>query len=283
MLFSKDKISKKNIKKTYSTKKKIVISADNENNEQVKMANTAVDLMIDKVFDSFQRVSTKGALAMGKIYKKYRQSSLMRTLTRCEEKSSSAMCSFIDYLDNNNELISQKAHGALVITGSGIQRLREGAERNKKKLLTGFGACVIVTGVFLFALGSVTAYEYAYNGKVLGIVKNQSDVHTTIDIIGDKLSQAYDAEITIDKERDISFNKVFALNKKLDNKEDILNNLTYMKDMKATGYGLYIDGRLTAILDSEASVSISLILGTFLYTSSRLSWAKDSFFSLTSS
>ena len=69
MLFSKDKFSKKNIKKTYNKKKKIAISADNENNEQVKMANTAVDLMIDKVFDSFLRVSTKGALAMGKIYK----------------------------------------------------------------------------------------------------------------------------------------------------------------------------------------------------------------------
>ena len=97
----------------------------------------------------------------------------------------------------------------------------------------------------------MTAYEYIYNGKVLGVVKNQDDVYKTIDIIGDKLSYQYDADITINKDRDIRFNKVVAFNLDLDDREDILNRLTYMRDMKANGHGIYIDGKLVAVLESD--------------------------------
>lgn len=100
-------------------------------------------------------------------------------------------------------------------------------------------------------IGSVTAYEYIYNGKVLGVAKSQEDVYKIVDVIGDKLSYQYGAEIVIDKDRDIRFNKVIALNQETDNKEDILNKLTYMRDMKANGYGIVIDGRLASVLESE--------------------------------
>ena len=64
-------------------------------------------------------------------------------------------------------------------------------------------------------IGSMTAYEYIYNGKVLGVAKNQEDVYKIVDVIGDKLSHQYDAEIIINKDRDIRFNKVIALNQRL--------------------------------------------------------------------
>ena len=105
----------------------------------------------------------------------------------------------------------------------------------------------------MLTLGSFTAYEYAYNGNVLGVVKNQEDVYKTVDIIGDKLSKAFNAQITIDKDKDITFKKIYAFNIEHDDKEDILNRLTYMKDMRATGYGIFVNEQLVSILDSEAT------------------------------
>jgi len=124
-------------------------------------------------------------------------------------------------------------------------------ERNRKKVLIESGIGIAVIALVMLLIGSMSAYEYIYNGKVLGVVKNQEDVYKTIDIIGDKLSYEYNAEIKIDKEKDIAFHKIYAWNSELDSKEDILNRLTYMRDMKANGYGVYVDGKLVAILDSK--------------------------------
>ncbi|GAB1475939.1 hypothetical protein MASR2M70_07710 [Bacillota bacterium] len=96
-----------------------------------------------------------------------------------------------------------------------------------------------------------SAYEYMYNGKVLGIVKNQKDVYDTIDIIGDKLSCEYGAEIAINKEKDISFRKIIGIGKKTDSNDDILNQFTYMRDMNATAYAIKVDGQQKAILYSR--------------------------------
>ena len=72
-----------------------------------------------------------------------------------------------------------------------------------------------------------------------------------IDTIGDKLTYAYGAEITIDKEKDISFRKVMGFDLKLDGKEDILNQFTYLRDMNATAYAIVAGGQQKAILYSK--------------------------------
>ncbi|WP_206460115.1 peptidoglycan DD-metalloendopeptidase family protein [Anaerovorax sp. IOR16] len=136
-----------------------------------------------------------------------------------------------------------------------LERVEDYAEHHKALLIKSFAG--IVTGVLLVCLliGQISAYEYSYNGKVLGIVKDQQEVYKTIDVIGTKLADSYDAQIEIDKENDISFHRVMGFGLKLDSTEDILNTLTYMKDIKVTAYGIYVGGQQKTILQNKKTAS----------------------------
>lgn len=184
---------------------------------------------------------------------KSRSAAVYAALSQGEKRASEKMVLAVDFLDRKNDalirgtvIIKEKLHRA-------VNTARDYAERHKKMLLIEFGAGVAVIAAVTMVIGSMTAYEYIYNGKVLGLVKNQDDVYKTVDIIGDKLSVQYDADIFIDKEKDIRFKKVIAFNQNVDDKEDILNRLTYMRDMKANGRGIYVNGKLAAVLESDKS------------------------------
>ncbi|MDF3001962.1 MAG: family metallopeptidase, partial [Bacillota bacterium] len=152
-------------------------------------------------------------------------------------------------------------------------------ETHKKKFLIGFGCTTAVAAAITITIGSMTAYEYVYNGKVLGVVKNQEDIYKTIDIIGDKLCYQYDAEITINKDKDIQFNKIVAFGQELDDKEDILYRLTYMRDMKANGHGIFVDGKVVAVLDSEETAKeiLRAIQDTYLKQADNIQYKEVGF------
>ena len=134
----------------------------------------------------------------------------------------------------------------------------------------------VAIGLFI---GSITAYEYAYNGKVLGIVKNQSDVFVTVDVIGDKLAKEYKANIIIDKEKNISFNKVIGLDLKLDSREDVLNSFTYLKDMEVQAYAIFVDGKQVATIDNKETAGSLLmaIQNKYLKQSDKIKYDKVGF------
>jgi len=175
----------------------------------------------------------------------------LAAVAKREKKISEKMVLLVDVMDRRNEAFLHFIYVCKETVCHRVNVIRDYAENNKKKILIGFGIGVAAAAMVTIMIGNMTAYEYIYNGKVLGVVKNQEDVYKTIEIIGDKLSVQYDADITIDKEKDIRFKKIVAFNQNIDNKEDILNRLTYMRDMKAKGRGIYIDGKLVAILESE--------------------------------
>jgi murein DD-endopeptidase MepM/ murein hydrolase activator NlpD len=232
--------------------------------------NTSFDSAIDKVFDFygtniarlvqiyhnakhllhkrltplFMKIEDKAELK-NKLY------SINSSLAKKIENATDKMYTFIEFIDMKNDAASCFASHICKKIHRGSIQVREFGENNRKKLIVGFGAGVIVYAAITMTIGSMTAYEYIYNGKVLGVAKNQEDVYKIVDVIGDKLSHQYDAEIIINKDRDIRFNKVIALNQEIDNKEDILNKLTYMRDMKVNGYGIVVDGRLVSVLESE--------------------------------
>lgn len=203
----------------------------------------------------WMRAKAKAHLAPALLKIKGKLLPLGHTLQLKEAQLSDRMGDFIDILDCLTDKASCSTCKGCARVASRFDQIRDAAERNKKKLLVAFGGSVAVAAGVMLVLGSMTAYEYVYNGKVLGTVKYQEDVYRTIDIIGDKLSYAYNAEVTIDKEKDISFRKVYAGRQELDDKEDILNRLTYMKDMKARGYGIFVDNGLKAILESKESAN----------------------------
>jgi murein DD-endopeptidase MepM/ murein hydrolase activator NlpD len=124
---------------------------------------------------------------------------------------------------------------------------------HKKAVLVASAACLALSVCAVSAVNYYSAYEYMYNGKTLGVVNDKKVVYSAVRLVGAKLSQAYNAKIDIDENRDISFRRVFGIKGPGDSPDDVLNNLTYMKDMKVKGYTIVADGKAIATFDSETT------------------------------
>lgn len=132
-----------------------------------------------------------------------------------------------------------------------IWDIRIWLEGKKRVVFQYFAAFVSVTAVLLIFISSLSAYEYSYYGRKLGITRSKQEVYQTINALGDKLSEASGANIHLDIERDIEFTKVFGFNLDVDGADDILNTLTYMKDIQVRAYAININGYQTVILENE--------------------------------
>ena len=125
----------------------------------------------------------------------------------------------------------------------------------------------IITGAFtIWLIASVVDYSYSYNGRVLGIVKEQRDVLEILDLVSEELTQEYKAPIAINGDEDISFNTVISVGKQVDKPDDVLKKFTYMGDIQTKAYGLFIDGNRIGILQSEkeANAVVDNIVAKYL-------------------
>ncbi len=159
------------------------------------------------------------------------------------------------------------------------RRLMLYTERNRKtlRIATG-GALAAIIAITLF-IGSISGYEYAYNGKVLGLVKNQNDVYITLDVIGDKLDKEYNAKIIIDKNKNITLKRVIGLGLNLDSREEVLDKFTYLKDMEVQAYAITVDSKQVALLDSKESAEeiLAKIQNIYLKKSDRIKYDQVGF------
>lgn len=121
----------------------------------------------------------------------------------------------------------------------------------RKNIFTGFSLLVAAGAASVILIAFMTSYEYSYHGKTLGVVRNKEDVYKTIEVLSDRLSKATGSNVFMDVERDIEFKKVVGLVKKIDSEDDILNTLTYMRDLQVEGYAIFLDGRQMVIMSSE--------------------------------
>ncbi len=193
----------------------------------------------------------------GKIKKKYLRK-LQKAIKKFEEtdrKVSDALASVVNRFDEKSDVLAGKLHIRHVHRRKQFNLAREWAELNKKRLLVRFACAVAVLLCIAGAVNLCTAYEYAYNGRKLGVVTDQEDVLRVTDLVSNSLSKQYGAEIAIDKEEDISFKKVFRFGKEIDDMEVVLSKMTYMQDMIASGIGIYIDGNRVAIVDNEETAN----------------------------
>ena len=125
-------------------------------------------------------------------------------------------------------------------------------EQRKKPIFALFTTGVVIAVVSIVLLRSATAYEYSYHGKFLGTARSMDDVYKTIEVLGDKLSKAAGVNVSMDVDRDLSFNKVLGFNIDVDSDEEILNTITYMKDLQVEAFAICVDGEETCVLESEA-------------------------------
>ena len=124
-------------------------------------------------------------------------------------------------------------------------------EEHAKVLFFTFTAFIVVVILGFISYDAFSAYEYSYYGRTLGVTKNPQEVYKTIELLGDKLSENAGANVNIDVNRDMQFKRVFGANLDIDTSDDILNTLTYMKDIRVEAFAITVDGVETVILDSE--------------------------------
>ena len=126
---------------------------------------------------------------------------------------------------------------------------------------------ILVVGVGAVAIfASAVDYEYAYNGRTLGIVHEQREVLEILDMVSEELSLEYGSNISIDPETDITFKPVISFGKEIDDADTVLKRFTYMGDIQAQAYGIIVDGERVVTVESEKIANDVLDAIKELYT-----------------
>ena len=164
----------------------------------------------------------------------------------------------VTFVDNVHLVVDRKLFVLHYYIAKFLHKQKKQFGKYKKALLTYFAGTVAIAVAVVALFSYATGYEYSYNGKHLGYVNNQEDVTKVLDLVSEELSKEYDSNIQINEESDITFESVFILDKEIDNIDTVLKRLTYMSDMKAEAYGIFIDGTLFVTVESEAAAKAVL-------------------------
>lgn len=129
-------------------------------------------------------------------------------------------------------------------------------KNSKKAIGIAVLAVCVLSAVMLVVFDRFTVYEYAYNGKVLGYVKEQEEVTNVLAVAGDQLNQVItdaDQEIEFVANDNISFKRVVSTGKDADDADTTVNKLAYMTDIEVAAKGIYDGGKLTTIVKDQDS------------------------------
>ena len=133
--------------------------------------------------------------------------------------------------------------------GQKLERLKRYSEDHKKGMLMVFAIAVMLIVSVAGVLNYFRAYEYSYNGQVLGIVLQITD------LVQGALTEEKNMKVVIDAKDDITFKRVWGTDEsKIDNSEQVLKRLTYMGDLKVKAIGIYVDGKkIGAVQDRKTA------------------------------
>lgn len=163
----------------------------------------------------------------------------------------SVCAAFISAIDKTCDIAQWFIVKMMVLAGRRMHDSRVKAIEHKKEIIKDATIIVIaiigIVGVFAWS----TDYEYSYNGRPLGIVKEQSDVLEILDIVNDELSLEYGSNIEIDPETDITFKPVVSYGKEIDDTDTVLRRFTYMDEIQTQAYAIKADGNILVVVESE--------------------------------
>lgn len=169
-------------------------------------------------------------------------------------------------LDKTLDIIEWILSKTFILMFRKIHDARMKLQEYRKELMQ-MAMMALLSATLIIGLYSwVTDYEYAYNGRTLGIVRDQQDVLEILDLVSEELTQEYGSSITIDPESDITFNAVISYGKEIDDADTVLRRFTYMGDIQAEAYAIYADGELLSIVESEkiANEVLDKVLDNYL-------------------
>lgn len=159
--------------------------------------------------------------------------------------------SFISAIDKANDIAEWFVLKVMVLLGRRMHESRLKIIEHKNAIIKDAAVIVLaiigIVGVFAWA----TDYEYSYNGRPLGIVKEQGDVLEILDIVNDELSLEHGSNIEIDPETDITFRPVVSYGKEIDNTDQVLRRFTYLDEIQAQAYAIKADGEILVVVENE--------------------------------
>ena len=124
-------------------------------------------------------------------------------------------------------------------------------KRSSRQIYGSLFSMFIISCAMLLVFEHFTAYQYAYNGRVLGYVKSQNDVVNVLKVAGNKLSSSNKAHIKFTANDNIKMNKVSVFNRDMDTPDQVVNKLTYMTDIEVSAVAICQDGKLMTIVENQ--------------------------------
>lgn len=165
-----------------------------------------------------------------------------------------ALSAPIFWIDKIGDRMSDWFHDlvfrAVTATGKIVSTYRNSRKVMARALLT---LCVLCA-VMLIVFDRFTVYEYAYNGKTLGYVKEQEEVTNVLAVAGEQLNAVNrdeDQEIEFVANDNISFKRVVASGIDTDDADTTVNRLAFMTDIEVEARGIYDGDRLVTIVKDQ--------------------------------
>lgn len=185
----------------------------------------------------------------------------------------------VDRYDRSQQKLDKKLLIAHYRFAKKIHEDRKKFIEKKKSIALHFAGFVLVAVGVVAIFNYATGFQYSYNGKALGYVKNQEDVVKLLDMVSAELSEEYGSKIKIDAEKNITFKSVVILDKEVDDIDTVLKRLTYMSDMEAEGYGIYIDDQYFVACESEKAAlhTLKSIQKKYMKEDKRTSYLESGF------
>ena len=128
----------------------------------------------DKIREYYQENPDKAKERRTKRRKIFRRFLIFRKGFRIREQAmAESMAKLISDMDQKNEELAVRTTNMMRLSNLKIRIAREYAELNKAKLLVLLTVVLMIATAVAAGINSITGYEYSYNGRVLGVVKEQ--------------------------------------------------------------------------------------------------------------
>ncbi|MEG2785594.1 MAG: peptidoglycan DD-metalloendopeptidase family protein [Anaerovoracaceae bacterium] len=202
-----------------------------------------------------------------------------KTYIKYMDKLSNIGARIITANDNFQSKVDRRIFIISYFVAKALHEARETFKIKRKSYLTHFAGVILIAIAVGALFDYATAFEYSYNGRVLGYVRNQEDVTKVLSLVSKELSEEYKSKITIEEDRNIAFRNVVSLNRDIDDIDTVLKRLTYMSDMQARAAAIICDGKVEAIVETReiAKDVLETVQAQFLTESSRTKYEKVGF------
>ena len=153
--------------------------------------------------------------------------------------------------DRQDESFSRAGRGFV----KGAHDIASTYTHSRKQIGIGLLIVGVLAAGILILFDSFTVYEYAYNGKVLGYVKEQEEVTEVLEIAGEKLSQNNGgvAPVEFVANQNVTFSPVDGRGRSTDDMDTAVNKLIYMTDIETEAYAVCDGDRVVAVVKDQAA------------------------------